>query len=661
MAKVGLCFFFVCIAATFMRVFVGHGGRARHRPHTGKHFSENKDPAPTETVSAKSGASESACDCDDAGADSKHCNDVYVFEQKDFAEGPLRIQVPGVYRAKYPPHGPKKILYNPNPNSARTDVPATGQICAISVECSGVTIDLNGGTIETGENVFSVFPPGSKASAPFLNYATILLANAAFPAFIANTPVPGGIMRFLDSPAYVAGRDILIKNGSIKNSPHFGIFGPQGHDKIAIKNICVTGCAISGITINSTDKVCLENVEIDGKMTRAVNFHLPTSHLLATKQLVDSTLQQLPNDLLLQQMSAALANDINAAFAAEAKGLTSTADSTTTQYGIVLQNGSTSPFAAYLNRSIAAQINQQTGLSNIGTACLRNISVRNIRNSNKETPLIGYTAVSYTETNNASPMFGKPWAGAQGSIVLLRNVNPFAQSLKWEDLGVQPNGSLQPTNFLKANVYLMALAQNTPATQTIVIHPAFVQAVLGANPTLNDIMPYVQPVLGLSAAGDFLRGTNGIVARGFGKIEACDILVSDLRNTSAVPLKLADVPGGASYANSVSVINQNFGAVVWGVFFQAGTKVSAENVRVRNLRSDVGDVFAMHLIDVEAFDVCNLHVKGLSTGAPSVSEPYVYQVLEADFATESSEKVAAAGKIQKLSRSSLSSPIKVRS
>lgn len=611
-----------------------------------------------------SSASDNDCDMDkklpQIGADRK--SPVFRFEQKDFAQGPLRIKVPGTYRAKYPSSGPRKIVYNPDPNSMRTDVPFTGQICAISVECSGVTIDLNGGVLETGDNVFSAFPPGSKASALFLNYATILLANAAFPAFIANTPVPGGLMRFLDSPAYLAGQNISIENGEIVNSPHFGIFGPQGHSHVAIKNLCVKGCVISGITINSTDVVLLKNVSVDGKMTKAVNFHLPTSHLVATKQLVDQTLQQVPNDPVLLPLSTALQADVGAAYAAEAKGLTSTVQSTTTQYGIVVQNGASSPFTAYLNRTLAAQINQVSGLSNVGQVHMDNVSVCNINNSNTEVPLIGYSALSYTESDNNSPMFGKPWAGTQGSILLLRNVNPFAQTLKWEDLGVQPDGSLQPNNFIKANAYLMLLAQNTPASPSIVIHPGFVQALLAPNPTLNSIIPFVQPVFGLSPAGDFLRGTTAVVVRGFGSANCRNIDVSNLSNTSLAPLQLADIPGGSAYTNSNLLQNANFGAVVWGIFFQAGEKVCLDNCRVRNLRSTQGNVFATHFIDVEAFHVKNVRVKGLQTsGAASGAETYVYQVLEADFQTESSENTNAQGKIKRLSRSSLTSPITARS
>jgi hypothetical protein len=526
-----------------------------------------------------------------------------VIYQSDLKEGTYRIRTPGYYVLG------ENLTVNFNPATVRPDMLPTGAIAGISIECPNVRLNGRGFSITGGDNLYAFAAVGSKASALNKIYAHILLANAAFPAFIANLNPPTGILRFLGETQYVAATNVLVENIKIFDSPHMGIYGPGDHQTVHLHNVSVKGCEISGITINATDGICLHNVTVDGKLNPQRPFvdTLPLSQRVGTVGL----LQQFKavNDVtpipLLGAFIDPLLGELVGEVAAEAKAVATGARSSpvveSTRYGIVLQHGATSILSALLNNTLVDIFNSSIVGGSRVNARLRNVTVKNVDAAPEEYPLIAYGAVPFAEP-------GKTWIGQQGLALQVARSNPFVQALQWSEMNVdQKSATFAPSALLRACSLGMLLVQNLPGQTTNLIDPTFALTVLSYSPS-GPALPwnaavrgFVQPALRTGATGDFLRGVSGLVVRGFQTYKERNVDVECVKNTADAALSYADVPGALDYSPALPPLVPSYGPAVWGKWIQAGAQpgsVFIRNGNVEKVTSTNGPAFGLHLTDV---------------------------------------------------------------
>jgi len=174
--------------------------------------------------------------------------------QNNFTNGTVRITKPGIYILK------DDISFEPNPgNDFMPTGPqiASGQypvgtqgayhlgfFAAITIETTGVILDLNGKTIKqtTLHNLQQRF------------YANIEMASAPF------IPTQGPAT-FSTPSNFKAGEKVLIKNGILGSSSHHGIHGNSMKD-IILQNLSIEDFEVAGIALNGAINSILDTITI---------------------------------------------------------------------------------------------------------------------------------------------------------------------------------------------------------------------------------------------------------------------------------------------------------------------------------------------------------------------------------------------------------------
>jgi len=121
-----------------------------------------------------------------------------------------------------------------------------GFFAAITIEATGVILDLNGKTIQQTK----------LHSLQQRFFANIEMANAPF---IPNQG-PGD---FSNPSNFIAGEKVLIKNGVLARSSHHGIHGNKMKD-IIIQDLSANEFEVAGIALNGAINSILYNIDISG-------------------------------------------------------------------------------------------------------------------------------------------------------------------------------------------------------------------------------------------------------------------------------------------------------------------------------------------------------------------------------------------------------------
>jgi len=174
--------------------------------------------------------------------------------QNNFTNGTVRITKPGIYILQ------ENISFEPNSSN---DFMPTGQqiasgqypvgtngayhlgfFAAITIETTGVILDLNGKTIKQTEL--------HALQQPF--YAHIELASAPF------IPTQGPAT-FSTTSNFKAGENLFIRNGTLARSSHHGIHG-NTMKSVIIQNLAAKDFEIAGIALNGAINCILDNITI---------------------------------------------------------------------------------------------------------------------------------------------------------------------------------------------------------------------------------------------------------------------------------------------------------------------------------------------------------------------------------------------------------------
>ena len=172
--------------------------------------------------------------------------------QKDFAQGPVFIDEPGVYTLAedivYQPFAEFRDIFDANAQLPQAGAPMVlGQFAAIVVAARNVEINLNGKSL----------------SQSFLHrmqqrfFALIELSSSPF--------VPGqGPADF--GPVVTGSEGVRIHNGTLGASAHHAIHG-HNVDGVALYDLDIHGFEVAAIALNNARNVHIENVRIHGCST----------------------------------------------------------------------------------------------------------------------------------------------------------------------------------------------------------------------------------------------------------------------------------------------------------------------------------------------------------------------------------------------------------
>ena len=181
-------------------------------------------------------------------------SNVTMIHQCDFTNGTYRITKPGVYVFK------QDIVFHPNPdddykpsvqqikeNVYPSNPFRLGFFAAITIECSDVTIDLNGFSLKQ-----SIIHNSKQRF-----FALIELANSPFipktgPANFGNT--------------IQSASNIIIKNGTLGLSSHHGIHG-NNNENILIQDVTFNDFEVAAVALNGGIHIYINKCHVTGTNT----------------------------------------------------------------------------------------------------------------------------------------------------------------------------------------------------------------------------------------------------------------------------------------------------------------------------------------------------------------------------------------------------------
>ena len=496
-----------------------------------------------------------------------------------FTNGTVRITKPGIYILQ------EDIVFEPNatndffPTHAQI---ASGQFpmgtlgayhlgffAAITVETTGVILDLNSHTIKQSKlhNLEQRF------------YANIEFASAPF--------IPAqGPATFSTSSNYVAANGLLVRNGTLGTSSHHGIHG-NGMSNIVIDNVTIEDFEVAGIALNGATTGVINKTVV-----RNASQKIPVLSTYSQSRFIRSFLTRLQDsdpdasiriegvdkniDTIISDLSGAL-HRTKTEFM-DNIGITSALFKNTTQlydgnlYGIVLNEKGVVVNGFILNRDDA--------VGNIGIH-LQDIIISNLVSQPVE--IIGLSTpnptctecVAYGTTSQAGPI---------GDILQIENITDTSDINKYK-----------PT--VLANAQLIIGKYNTPKKGTTSITLETTQWV--KDPSNLDIVMannHYYYVNGGDSMGHIMKGSIGLF------ISAGKNVTGDTIAISGVVTKGTQV-GTSPLITDGSQNHQ--GATANGILFTGSETVTLTNTMVNNITSEASDNYAHPVYSISSSDIWN--------------------------------------------------------
>ena len=493
-----------------------------------------------------------------------------------FANGTVRITKPGIYILQEDIHF--------HPNESNDFFPTYSQIAsgqypmgtqgayhlgffaAITVEATGVILDLNSFTIKQSKlhNLQQRF------------YANIELASAPF--------IPAqGPATFSTNSNYVAANGALIRNGTLDMSSHHGIHG-NAMSNIVIDNVTIKDFEVAGIALNGTTTCVINNVII-----KNASQTIPVLSTYSQSRFIRSFLTDLSNNhpnasiriegvetdvhTIISNLNDALHTTKNEIM--NSKEITNILFKNTSQlydgnlYGIVLNEK-----GVVVNGFIR---DRDGAVGNIGIH-LQNITISNLVSQPIE--IIGL--------NNPNP----PPNGAYG---VTSQAGPIGDILQIEHIADTTTKNYLPT--VLANAQLIIAKNNTPKQGTTSITTEIVDWV----ETPSDLSGVMKDnnyyyVNGGDSMGHSMKGSLGLF------ISAGKDITGDTIHIDGVVTKGKNV--GTSPL--ISDASQNYqGAVASGILFTGSETISLSNTTVSNITSETGVNYAHDVYCISSSGVLN--------------------------------------------------------
>jgi len=170
----------------------------------------------------------------------------------DFSKGTVRIRSPGLYVLA------EDVIFQPDPHYLTTDSDYTtnpmftmGFFAAITIECPGVILDLQGKTIrQSFQHYFEQ-----------RFFSVIELADSSF--IRGQGPGAVNISENYEGGDIQPAKDCLILNGVIGLSSHAGIHG-NNNTNVMLQNLVIQDFEVAGIQLNGIHNAFIDRVKIGG-------------------------------------------------------------------------------------------------------------------------------------------------------------------------------------------------------------------------------------------------------------------------------------------------------------------------------------------------------------------------------------------------------------
>lgn len=229
---------------------------------------------------------------------------VNMLKNDDFHTGTFRIRSPGLYVIT------EDIVFNPDSHYLTTNEDYTGHpmfsmgfFAAITVECNGVIIDLQGHSIrQSYEHYFEQ------------RFFTIVeLARSAF----IEGQGPGSVQSSESEAQHVAS-DCMILNGTLGLSSHSSIHG-NNNTCVVLQNLTLRDFEVAGIQLNGVhnafiDRVYMQGAECAPVASEAFSMLLHLKELTVNADLyADGSGEESPSTAELQTIADALRAPFRAA------------------------------------------------------------------------------------------------------------------------------------------------------------------------------------------------------------------------------------------------------------------------------------------------------------------------------------------------------------
>ncbi len=348
---------------------------------------------------------------------------IIILTQNDFVSGTYRIKKGGYYQLH------EDISFYPikEQEQLRTDKPGIGWFAAITIETKeGVVIDLNNYVLQADqkfvdEHLFNVF-------------ANIELDNCPFSGKLFGFPdSTQAFVNFIGDNEYYAADNVIIKNGTLGRSGHWGIHGNNNKNFFA-HDLLIKDWEVRGVELIGLSNSIIKNIEISG-LEHTINTSVPLVGALQVKGMLQRLIKY--GFYQAEEQYNKLTN-----FIANNPGYLNPAQSlaTGTIGGIFLTGGGVSNVGFPVTNAMCAHAAAMTGGGITYNVEIENVYVHDI----------GVKSVQYVS-------IGSNLEGPDGNIIRLEGVGILpGASLFWHD-AYDKDGNFAPNEVLRS-IMLIARA-----------------------------------------------------------------------------------------------------------------------------------------------------------------------------------------------------------
>lgn len=486
-------------------------------------------------------------------SESSQCQQTIHLSQKDFESGTYRIKIPGIYVLD------ENIEFSPIPvlEATRTDMPLGGWFAAITVETNNVVIDLNGKILEASQYFLD--------NRIFKVYANIELDNSPFSGILF-----GNIgTSFQGDLSFVSANNVLIKNGVLGRSSHWGLHG-NNNTEVTAHHLKIKDFEVAGIELKGLFKANFSDIKMTG-LEHVINVSILK---VAADTLIDYLIvlanQNVPGacDHLASLLQFVQENPIlfNSPLLLPESNY----------YGMIFGSGFDPNDLFPVNPESCSAGALLSGGRTVEQVKLENIHIEGLKTNPREFVLIG----GNTDNTIISPS---------------RVGVPVFGSSTWDSAFNPQTGAFDPNPLLQAQIFVINRQLLLHPERIVFLpsnYPAISDSIVSMNE--NEFLNNTVPIFGRQVDGVGIKGVFGIRMDCAKNIHIKNCNVCNLSNVGAPGTELSEIPDGEFYKN---LIQQPYrGNDAWG--FESGNlhQSTIRNCSSSKISSINGSVFALDLI-----------------------------------------------------------------
>lgn len=484
-----------------------------------------------------------------------------LLNQFSFDSGTFRIKAGGYYLFV------EDVEFNPLEEFEieRIDKPVSGWFALISIETDQpVVIDLGGHTICSSA--------AYDMRHPFNVFALIELGNSPFSGVLFGFPNPHqSFVNYKGDFEYVSASHVIIKNGVLGRSGHWGIHG-NNNSHIYLHDLVIKDWEVRGIELNGLVHGCIRNIEISG-LEHSLNSTVQLAGALQVKEVLKGLCKQRYKDadVYLARLEKWL--DEHDDFAHPVHSLP-----TGTVGGVFIAGGGVSNSDFPVNASGCAYAMNLSGGRIATDVTLENIFIHDLAVNAEQKAAIGSRQ-----------------SGPDGSVIRIEHAGLLpGGSLLWCD-AYNEIGEFDPNPILMATVFTMqaAIQHNPLIKKKLPLNfDLIAQSILSKNHLL--FLNNVQPVY--TYPSHKIKGLFGVRLDGVADVTVNNCRVHNICNRGEPVLELHQLPDGNHYLQDSYSYKEYRGCDIWGFECAASKNCIFIDCTAERVISSHGNAFGFELI-----------------------------------------------------------------